>query len=178
MKVINLFSGPGAGKSTLASQIFADLKMKQLDVELVTEYAKDLVYEERSNILSKDQLYILAKQNRKLERLENKGIDYAVTDSPLLLSNVYNTMNDNYRGDPKLFRKTVKDLFFSYDNINILLKRDPSLKYKTKGRIHDYFEASEFDSIIEEMLYFDCIPYFTYEINKDNFDSLIERIIS
>jgi len=88
MLVINIFGGPGVGKSTLAAEVFAHFKKNKLNIELVTEYAKDLVWEERNNIL-KDQLYILAKQNRRLERLRNKGIDVVVTDSPLLLGKIY-----------------------------------------------------------------------------------------
>jgi adenylate kinase family enzyme len=65
MKVINLFGGPGSGKSTLAAGLFERMKIQGLSVELVTEYAKDMVWERRGNILD-DQLYILAKQHRRL----------------------------------------------------------------------------------------------------------------
>jgi adenylylsulfate kinase-like enzyme len=43
LHVINLFGGPGTGKSTLAAALFTDLKMKGINAELVTEFAKDLV---------------------------------------------------------------------------------------------------------------------------------------
>jgi len=39
-KVINLFAGPGAGKSTTAAGLFAEMKRANVDVELVTEYVK------------------------------------------------------------------------------------------------------------------------------------------
>lgn len=55
MKVINLFGGPGSGKSTLAAGLFERMKIQGLSVELVTEYAKDMVWERRGNILD-DQL--------------------------------------------------------------------------------------------------------------------------
>ena len=64
MYVINLFGGPSTGKSTLAALLFGTLKSKyDLNCEYVNEYAKDLVYEKRNQILLKDQLYIFAKQN-------------------------------------------------------------------------------------------------------------------
>lgn len=43
--VINLFGAPGAGKSTLAADIFSKLKRRQVKCELITEFAKDCVYE-------------------------------------------------------------------------------------------------------------------------------------
>ena len=46
MLVVNLFGAPGAGKSTGAAYIFSKLKMSGINVELVTEFAKDKVWEE------------------------------------------------------------------------------------------------------------------------------------
>ena len=48
MKVINLFGGPGCGKSTTAADLFARMKLRGLSVELVTEYAKDVVWDEKA----------------------------------------------------------------------------------------------------------------------------------
>ena len=64
MKIINLIGAPGSGKSTTAAGIFYNLKMKGIKCELLTEYAKDRVWEENFMALN-DQLYIFAKQNHK-----------------------------------------------------------------------------------------------------------------
>ena len=44
--VVNLFAGPGTGKSTAAAQIFQALKWQRFSCELVTEFAKEKVWEE------------------------------------------------------------------------------------------------------------------------------------
>ena len=44
--VINLAGAPGAGKSTLATEIFSKLKKLGYNCEYVDEYAKHVVYEE------------------------------------------------------------------------------------------------------------------------------------
>jgi len=51
-KYINIFGGPGAGKSTTAALLFAEMKSGGFKVELVTEVAKDFVWEDRSTTLS------------------------------------------------------------------------------------------------------------------------------
>lgn len=56
--VINLFGAPGAGKSTGAAYIFSRLKMVGLNAELVTEFAKDKVWE-GATAPFENQLYIL-----------------------------------------------------------------------------------------------------------------------
>ncbi len=43
--VVNLLGGPGSGKSTTAADVFARLKWQDINCELVTEFAKDLVWE-------------------------------------------------------------------------------------------------------------------------------------
>lgn len=158
MKVINIFGGPGSGKSTFAAHLFTQLKICKLNVELVTEYAKDLVYENQYNLLKTDQLFILANQNRKLQRLLNneQKVDYVITDSPLLLSNVYAQLN-NYKIQESFLKFTL-DLFNGYNNINFFLNRD-TLDFNHNGRIQNLDEAIKIDNLIFSYLNENNIKY-------------------
>ena len=73
---INIFGGPGSGKSTTAASIFAELKRQHKNVELSVEYAKGRVYEEHFSIFE-DQVFIFAQQLRQYHRCEGK-VDYMV----------------------------------------------------------------------------------------------------
>lgn len=163
-KVINMFAGPGAGKSTTAAGLFYKMKKTGKSVELVTEYAKDMVYEERSNIFE-DQLYLLAKQNRRIARLNGK-VDYIITDSPILLQYAY---QKKHQGPCYLMENLTKKLFEKLDNLNILINR--TKPYSKQGRNETEEQARELDNIIKEML----IPY-SYIQLKDN-DEIIEQIL-
>ncbi len=78
MKVINLFAGPGAGKSTISAEIFSKLKRMRKNVELITEFAKDVVWENRLTTL-KNQVYVFAEQQHRVWRVvqhfESKGLN-------------------------------------------------------------------------------------------------------
>ena len=147
MKVVNFFAGPGVGKSTLAAAVFVELKKWGVNAELVSEYAKQLVYDNRLDVLENDQIYVLAKQNRKLKILQKSNLDYAVVDSPLLLSCVYNNSVK-----PRLFNPLVLSLAKEYDNINFYIQRDKTRPYAQNGRIHTLEEAKKLDRKIEKFL--------------------------
>ena len=143
--IINLFGAPGAGKSTHRAKIFAEMKIAGYNVEEVTEYAKDVVWEERPTLFA-DQLYILAEQNRKLFRLTGK-VDFVVTDSPLLMSIAYANRDVAY--NPTLETLTV-DVFSSYNNLNIFLNR--SHDYQQFGRNQNEQEAEVLSTNIKQLL--------------------------
>lgn len=155
LRVINLFGGPGSGKSTTAAGLFNLMKLGGHSVELVTEYAKDLVWEERSNVF-KSQDYILAKQNRRLTRLVGK-VKFVITDSPLLLSIAYVPAVF-----PKSFREWCFDLYKSYTNYNVFLNRIK--KYNPVGRNEE--DAREMDLVIKNLLNELKVPYIIFDGNE------------
>lgn len=144
LKVINLFAGPGAGKSTARAGLFNLMKVAGINCEEVTEYAKDVTWEGHLSKLS-DQLYILAKQNRKLERLRDK-VEWVISDSPLLLSLHYAPIEYF----PKTFQDLVKEIWESYDNYNFFIDRTKA--YNPIGRNQTEEQAKVIDQQIQEML--------------------------
>ncbi len=85
--LVNLWAGPGAGKSTLAAETFAALKRDQVPCELVTEYVKRWAWR-GERIGTFDDVYITAKQLRAESSLYGK-VQVIVTDSPIGLGAVY-----------------------------------------------------------------------------------------
>lgn len=156
MKLINLFGGPGTGKSTTAAGLFHILKLGGYKCELVPEYAKDLVWENRHDTL-KDQLYIFAKQHRKFFILKEHELDFIVTDSPLLLCMIYG------KEITPAFKALIWERHNSFENVNIFLNRvKPYMKY---GRTQELKEAEQLDAKIEEMLKLNTPHY--YQIDGD-----------
>ena len=86
--IINLFGGPGTGKSTTAAALFYKLKMMGINCELVTEFAKDITWEKNKKALA-CQPYVFGKQCYRIERCVDQ-VDVIITDSPLPLSILYN----------------------------------------------------------------------------------------
>jgi tRNA uridine 5-carbamoylmethylation protein Kti12 len=141
--VINLFGGPGCGKSTTAAELFALLKKQGINAELVTEYAKDLTWQESFNVL-RNQIYVFAKQHHRLWRIKNK-VQVIITDSPLLMSIVYGM---NYG---ETYKKFVKEEHDRYNNFNVLLRRPGN--YQEIGRNQTLDQAKEIDlQVIDTVL--------------------------
>lgn len=161
--IINLFGAPGSGKSTIAAGLFHAMKTEHYNVELVTEYAKDMVWEERHNVFS-DQIYMLGKQNRRLLRLDGK-VDYIITDSPILLGICY-MVDTAYNNS---LERLIVDVFNSYNNVNIFLNRTHS--YQELGRNQNEQEANQLAFDIKQLMD-------KYEIKYCDFNTSDPNVLS
>lgn len=140
-KVINLFAGPGAGKSTMAAGLFFKMKSADYKVELVTEYAKELVYDGAHRMLD-CQMHVCNEQNKRQRRLVGK-VDWIITDSPLLLA----TVHGKYDLDAVAF---AYENFGLYDNINVFVNRVKP--YRTYGRRNSEASARAVDDKLRKVL--------------------------
>jgi hypothetical protein len=143
MLVVNFFAGPSAGKSTCASLLFGHLKMAGYNAELVTEFAKDLTWDESTKALGY-QPYVFAQQAWRLERLRGK-IDIVVTDSPLLMSLIYTPPEL-----PETYRDYVKWESLRDPTLNFLIKRVKP--FNPIGRNQTEEESKEIDVRIKTLL--------------------------
>lgn len=144
LKVINMFAGPGAGKSTTAAGLFNLMKSQGMSVELVTEYAKDLTYEDALNVRA-NQLHLLGVQDQRLRRLEGH-VEYAITDSPLPIGIAY--LPPEYE---EWLTPTIWAAFNRYENYNVLVQRSDAHPYQTYGRTQSLAEAMKLDNIIDNI---------------------------
>jgi tRNA uridine 5-carbamoylmethylation protein Kti12 len=161
-KIINLFGGPCVGKSVVASELFASMKKEGYNVELVTEYAKELTYEGRFNVLEQDQLYVFTKQHRRILRLKEQ-VEYIISDAPLLLSIAYSELNPNNIYNLQIFSSLVLDVIDNYNNLNVILSRNENFEYQQTGRYQNENEAKHTDGVIERCIYENCEEYFAYK---------------
>jgi hypothetical protein len=162
-KVVNLFAGPGTGKSTTAAALFAELKYRGVNCELVTEGAKDAAWEGRGEAYWSCQPYISGEQIFRQNRLRN-NCDLIITDSPLLLGIAYSTGSINER---LALNNLLWSEYGKYDNLNIFLERGTERAYNPKGRNQTEEEARQKDSEIERLLDSNLIQYYTFPFSRD-----------
>lgn len=190
-KVLNLFAGAGSGKSTLAAYIFANLKFLGYNVELVTEYAKELAWEGTLDEMLKvspayTQNKILEEQSSRLKRLYGE-VDLIISDSPLLLNKFYGEgIKEKFRKN--MILKRLHREMNKYDNYNVFVER--CKPYNPKGRVQTEEEAIDSDLKIKSLTsdYLievkgtiqgaeECLRKIRFEIFKeeeDNFEKLRE----
>jgi len=158
MLVINLWGGPGAGKTTTASGLFHALRHDwKVNLELVTEFATDLCFEQaRENL--KDQVYILGNQYHRLWRMEKVGVEVVITDSPIGLNTIYGQMyKQRYM---KEMDALITELGQAHENVHVLMHRDPLATGGFKGgsKRKDSWFATRFDELIQSHG-----PYWDYQ---------------
>lgn len=164
-KVINLYAGPGAGKTTAALQICLELKKLGVNAEYVSEFAKDLIYDGKEEML-KDQKFVTDGQYERLNRLRGK-VDVIVTDSPLLLGQVYGKKSID-----KDYKDEIRNRYDSFDNYNAFIVRDKN--FTQKGRVHNLEESKQLDADVLQMLSDNKIFHGYYK--QDNLSEAVENI--
>lgn len=152
---VNMFGGPNSGKSVAAASLFVQLKRRHTDCELVTEVAKDLVYEKNMIALA-DQIFVFANTLYKVKNAYN-NTKIAVVDSPLLLSAIYNPHTSKHLID-LVFEQHQK-----FNNLNVFINRDPSHPHSMNGRIHSLTESITIDNQIIGLFETHGIPYIRYD---------------
>ena len=165
--VVNLFAGPGAGKSTGAAYIFSMIKMAGVDAEYVNEYAKDKVWEDNKEVF-KCQFLITGKQAYKILRCVGK-VDVVITDSPIAIGAQY-CQDNPYLKDACLYE------FNKYNNLNIFINRVK--KYNPNGRHQTEEEAKKIDESTKQWLKDNKIDYIEVDGDISGYDKIVKNIMS
>lgn len=158
--IVNLYGGPGSGKSTTCAGVFERLKLEGINCEMATEYAKDKVWEESYKTLD-DQIYVFGKQLHRLKRLIGK-VDVVITDSPLLFSIQYDSEKN------EAFKTLVIDQYSRMNNLNFFIIRNSH--FESKGRMQNLEESKEIDKSIKDILNSLNIDYTFVEKVKEKED--------
>jgi len=177
-KIINLFGGPGIGKSSIAAGITYKLKKKHITCDNPYEFPKSLAWDENHSAIQ-DQLYVLANQHRGIVKSFGK-VDYIVLDSPILLSLVYRgvynaTEYPSTLYQSEYFDELVLDMHSKYDNINILLQRSEG-NHNEKERYQSLDESKKLDYEIEKVLFDNFIPYRSVEVNDKTVNNILKLL--
>jgi len=176
--IINLFAGPGAGKTTIASGLMYELKKKHISVDNPYEFPKNLAWDENAGAI-KDQFYITANQHRNIVRSYGK-VDYVVCDSPILFGLVYkdkyknpNDFITNLYGDE--FNSFILSLFKKYNNINFFLERNSNSIYNEKERFQTFDESVVIDGEIKQMLIDNNINFTSILVDDKSVENILNH---
>jgi len=168
---ICLYSGPGAGKSTLALWLTCQLRKSGIETELVDEWIKRWAYEKKS-LVGWDQKYVFNNQLEKEEFFLKHGVPCIVSDAPLLMQIAYmkkygdNRFIHSCLADAKLFEE-------DYPSINIFLERG-KLPYKDLGRWESYDQATEMDELVRGVLEENVDDF--YEFDTQDWDGILREV--
>ena len=176
-KLVNLFGGPGIGKSSIAAGITYKLKKKHISCNNPYEFPKTLAWDNNTPAI-KDQLYVLANQHRGIAQSYGK-VDYIIIDSPVMFSTIYHSYYTKgypaeFYGDS--FHQMVVDLHKKYDNINILLERADG-QHNSEERFQDLKQSLEIDKLCKKILEKHDIPYHVVKVGNKTVKEILKLIL-
>jgi GTPase SAR1 family protein len=167
-KIINLFAGPSAGKSSVAGALLSELKKRDIPADAPYEFPKVLAWDKNYPAI-KDQLYVIGNQHRGISRSYG-NVDYIIVDSPILLSLIYKNFYEQeptYPGSfyDESFDNFILSLHKKYDNLNIFLERDEE-RFEDSGRYQNLEESKLIDQKLHTLLTENNIPYHSVHVDK------------
>jgi hypothetical protein len=145
---INLYAGPGSGKSTTAGWLFSQLKRlksPKVETDWVQEVCKEWVYLDRPPTGWSDQNSIFSRQ-LQLEEQALRKVDVIVCDAPLLMNCFY-----GWTFDRPLYKHNISasaDFEKAFPSLNIFLDRG-AIAYSAVGRFQTEQEAKAMDAQVE-----------------------------
>ena len=166
-RIVNLFAGPGVGKSITAAALFAELKYRGHNTELVLEFAKDAAWEGRGPDFFAAQTYITGQQTYRIHRVIDK-VEFVITDGPVLQSIAYVT--EDYKAQS--LKHVIREHHDSDESINILLKR--TMPYDPNGRYQNAETALLVDEVIHDMLIEQGVIFTMLDMSRDTPFQIIE----
>lgn len=148
-RVINLYGGPGTGKSTAAAALFSLLKTKGVNAELVREYVKDWSWIDRTPQRF-DQVHFLGEQFQRESILHGK-VHTIVTDSPLYINAFFSNMFAPDLGLVSFINNLYKvQEAEGIKHVHVFLKRTKA--YNPAGRWQTEAQASAMDGNMQRFL--------------------------
>lgn len=166
---VNLFGGPGSGKSTVAALVYAYLKLRKINCELVREFAKDLVYQGKDlkKSTTTEQAMIFQEQKRR-ELILKDQVQVILCDSPLYLNAFYSGLETLWEASKE---------YSGPNDLNIFIKRNQEESFESVGRSHDETQSKAIDVQMREELLKRNIPFIEFKGEAEEKAMAIVNII-
>ncbi len=172
---INLFGGPGVGKSTLAAKLYTHLKQNGINAELVREDVKQWAYEKRF-INPWDCIGVFGRQLDAEQRLLQLGVKPVITDSPLRLGCFYSQVIHKCSAHAELLA-ICRQFDETYPTLNFLIHRLPEA-FSNEGRYQTEEDAAALDWDIEKYIGVLGVKYYNIRCRSESdFNRAISKIL-
>ena len=168
--VVNVFGGPGCGKTAMAWEICERLRREGFLVEYAPEYAKELTWDASSKAATElersharelldgrpdHQMAIVREQHRRISRCIGQ-VDFVVTDGPLVQTLAYMRGADSKSPDIRRLyakvREQTVELARLYPTFDLLAKRSGARDYPQAGTDYTRDQALAVDRTVRALL--------------------------
>jgi len=175
MILIDLYGGPGAGKTTLSFYLMFRLKMAGIRAELVGEAAREHhIYDSMpGNVappLLDNQILLAGQQFERILRLQRHDFEVAVNDSPLIQGLLYCEGQAYYDH----LKKTVRSVEPYFETYKVMIHPRPG-SYDPESRVQRTEKAARaLDATVVKL----AKGQFWKEVGWEDWDTLGDAVVA
>lgn len=154
-KVVNIIGGPGTQKSFYTALLTLLAHRHQMSVETIPDHAKFLVWQQDMEAL-KNQYQIAHQQYQMLSLLDGQ-VHFLINECSFPQLLYYNQYYPENICDVNKTKRQMLQWYGEFENINLLVLRDPNVPYHNTGRLQDEEKAHEADKHLRATLLYENI---------------------
>lgn len=179
MILIDLYGGPGAGKTTLSFYLMYRLKLAGVRAELVGEAAREHhIYDSTPGSVAPplldNQVLLAGQQFERILRLQRHNFEVAVNDSPLIQGMLYCEGQAYYDH----LMKTIRSLEPYFETYKIMVNPRPG-SYDPESRVQrTEKEARALDKTVRKLAKEDFWASLGWDDWEDLGDAVVRLVLS
>lgn len=174
--LVNIFGGPGVGKTTIAAEVFIELSKWGKTVHLMQEKSKVDAWLKKPPTLEDQVRYLAETYDEQAKLLRNGRPEVILSDSPVALVGIYTDLNGGLMGNATHLAKSIMTIALGDHSKELPFLLERMGEYVEDGRFQSEVDAKRLDRDIAFAVYWHYATYYKITV-RNAVDTIVKMTL-